>query len=112
MTRFPSHPLVGPFADALFAADLPSLPADRRREVVSFVARRADGLPSFIRFGVLVIAALYRGAMAVPGAWPVVRFIAGKPLPVISEYPRLIRSLGYTYIWERWPATAPDGGVR
>ena len=32
------------------------------------------------------------------------------PLPFVSEYPRLIRSLAFAYVWERWPDTKPDGG--
>ncbi len=85
------------------------LPANRRTDAVEFVTRRVDGLPSFTRFGVLVIGAVYRALLAIPGGWPVARLVASKPLPLLSEYPRLVRSLGYAYVWEQWPATLPDG---
>ncbi|MEY2583780.1 MAG: hypothetical protein QOE09_3629 [Ilumatobacteraceae bacterium] len=104
--------IVGPFADVLLAGDLPLLPIDRRAEVVQFVQQRAEVIPSFTRFGVTVIGLLYRGLIAAPGGVPVARFLASKPLPVLGEYPRLIRSLGYAYIWERWPDTAPNGAIR
>jgi hypothetical protein len=35
--------------------------------------------------------------------------VIGLPLPLLSEYPRLIRSLGFTFIWESWPDTTVDG---
>jgi hypothetical protein len=101
--------IVGPFADLLLVADLPLLPAERRAEVVEFVQRRAAGVPSFTRFGVTVIGLFYRGLISVPGGRPVARLLMSKPLPLLGEYPRLIRSLGYAYIWERWPDTLPNG---
>ncbi|MGZ7011304.1 MAG: hypothetical protein ACXVI2_14505 [Ilumatobacteraceae bacterium] len=104
--------IVGPFADLLLAADLPGLPDGRRAEVVEFVQRRANGVPSFTRFGLIVIALLYRVVMAVPGGPVVVRFLASKPIPLLGEYPRLIRSLGYAFVWERWPDTLADGAAR
>jgi hypothetical protein len=104
--------IVGPFAELLLTADLPQLPQDRRAEVVQFVQGRANGIPSFTRFGVTVIGLLYRALMAVPGGRAVVRFLMSRPLPLLGEYPRLIRSLGYAYIWERWPDTLPTGARR
>ena len=100
-----TSPLVAPFADRLLAADVPALPAERRGEVVAFVGRRVDVLPSVIRLGVTVIAAAYRVLLAVPGGWWLARRLLGQPLPLLAEYPRLVRSLGYAYIWERWPDT-------
>jgi len=101
--------IVGPFAELLLAADLPLLPPDRRAEVVRFVQRRAAAVPSFTRFGVTTIGLVYRALVAVPGGRAVARFLMSKRLPVLGEYPRLIRSLGYAYIWERWPDTLPTG---
>lgn len=101
--------IVAPFADRLLAADLAGLPSERRNEAVRFVVNRCEVVPSFTRFGVAVIGVFYRGLLAVPGGWPVGRFVASKPLPLLGEYPRLIRSLAYAYIWERWPDTLPDG---
>jgi hypothetical protein len=100
--------LVAPFAERLLAADVPALAADRRAEVVAFVGRRVDALPGFIRFGVTSIGAFYRVLLALPGGWRVARALAARPLPLLGEYPRLVRSLGYAYIWERWPQT-PTG---
>lgn len=31
------------------------------------------------------------------------------PLPLVAEYPRLVRSLSFAYIWEHWPHTSPTG---
>ena len=104
--------IIGPVADLLLLADLPELPPQRRAEVVAFVQRRANGVPSFTRFGIAVIALFYRVVVAVPGGDAVARFLMSKPVPVLSEYPRLIRSLGFTYVWEHWPDTLPSGAPR
>ena len=104
--------IIGPVADLLLMADLPRLPAERRAEVVAFVQRRANGVPSFTRFGISVIALFYRLVIAAPRGDAVARFLMSKPLPVLGEYPRLIRSLGFTYVWERWPDTLPTGAPR
>jgi len=110
MRSVPSFPLVGPFADRLLAVDLPALDDDRRAEVIAFAARRVDGMPSAMRIGVFTIAALVRAAMMLPGGNAVVSFMARRPLPLLGEYVRLVRSLGYAYIWETWPDTLPNGG--
>jgi len=109
MRSVPSAPLVGPFADLLLERDLPSLEPSRRDLVVTFVIRRVDGLPSVMHLGVLLIAALVRLALALPWQQPVIGFMSRTTLPLLGEYPRLVRSLGYAYIWETWPDTAPDG---
>ena len=104
--------IVGPFAHLLLVADLPQRPETRRVEVVAFVQRRTSAVPSFTRFGITMIALVYRAVMAVPGGRVAARFVAAKPVPVFGEYPRLIRSLAYAYVWERWPDTLPDGAPR
>jgi hypothetical protein len=101
--------IVGPFAEMVLAADLPLLPSERRTEVVQFVQRRAATVPSFTRFGVTVIGLFFAALVAVPGGRAVARLLMSKPLPVLGEYPKLIRSLGYAYIWQRWPDTLPTG---
>jgi hypothetical protein len=111
MRSVPSAPLVGPFADRLLAFDFPALDPTRRGEVVRFAARRVDGLPSVMRLGVLIIAAVVRVVMAFPGSDAVLRFLATSALPLLGEYVRLIRSLGYAYIWETWPETRSDGAA-
>lgn len=110
MRTVPSAPLVGPFADRLLKLDLPRLDDDRRAEVIAFAARRIDGLPSVMNLGVLLLAAVFRVIVALPGSTAIVSALSKAPLPLIGEYVRLIRSLGYAYIWETWPDTRPDGG--
>ena len=73
--------------------------------MVAFVGRRVDVLPSVIRIGVTGIAGLYRTLLAVPGGWRLAARLVEQPLPLLGEYPRLVRSLAYAYIWERWPET-------
>jgi hypothetical protein len=101
--------IVGPFADLLLTADLPELPDERRADVVEFVQRRANGVPSFTRFGLTVIALLYHCVMFFPGGRRIARALASKPIPLLGEYPRLVRSLGFAYVWDRWPDTSPTG---
>jgi hypothetical protein len=101
--------IVGPFAELLLATDLPQLPPQRRAEVVQFVQRRARAVPSFTRFGVTMIGLFYRALIAAPAGRAVARLLMSRPLPVLGEYPRLVRSLGYAYIWEHWPDTSPTG---
>ena len=109
----PRHPrldrIVDPFADALLAADLPNLMGGRRLEVVEFVRRRVETMPSLTRCGVTVIGAIYRTLLVVPLGSFAIRFLLARPLPILGEYPRLIRSLGYAYVWEHWPDTLPTG---
>ena len=111
MRSVPSAPLVGPFAERLLLLDLPDLPRHRRDDTIRFTSRRIDGLPSVMRIGVLLIATLFRLALLVPRSDAFVRFIARTPLPILGEYVRLIRSLGYAFIWETWPDTRPSGAA-
>lgn len=104
--------IVGPFAEMLLAADLPHLPAERLADAVRFIQRRTEAVPSFTRFGLIVIALFYRVLLAAPFGRSAARLIASTPLPLVGEYPRLIRSLGYAYLWERWPDTLPTGAAR
>lgn len=109
MRQVPSLPVVGSFAERLLSADLPDLAPAKRREVIGFVAHRVDSLPSFTRFGVLVLGSIFRCLMTVPGGWGIARLLIKLPLPLVAEYPRLIRSLGFAYVWEHWPDTTPTG---
>ena len=109
MRSVPSSPLVGPFAARLLAMDLPALPVERRDLVVEFTCRRVDGLPSVMRLGVVAIAVAVRGVLVGPWRDSVVRLLGRTALPLVGEYVRLVRSLGYAYVWETWPDTNPDG---
>lgn len=111
MRQVPALPVVGSFAERLLAQDLPDLPPPARREVVAFIARRVEGLPSFTRFGVLTLGYVFRTILAVPGGWALARLVMKLPLPLVSEYPRLMRSLAFAYVWEHWPTTTPTGAV-
>jgi len=111
MPSIRAFPVVGDFADRLLATDLPDLPGPQRREVVAFIARRVDELPSFTRFGVLAIGTLFRGILFFPGGWGMARIVLRLPLPLVAEYPRLMRSLGFAYVWEHWPRTGPTGAT-
>ncbi len=111
MRQVPALPIVGSFAERLLHRDLPELPSERRKEVVAFIAHRVDGLPSFTRFGVLVLGSVFRFVLAVPGGWGVATLVMKLPLPLVAEYPRLIRSLGFAYVWEHWPTVSPTGAA-
>jgi hypothetical protein len=111
MRQVRALPVVGAFAERLLAADLPDLSASRRREVVAFVARRVDSMPSFTRFGVLAIGSVFRVLMALPAGWTIAKALMALPLPFVGEYPRLTRSLAVAYVWEHWPDTTPTGGT-
>ena len=109
MRPVPSTPLVGPFADRLLTRDFPGLLADRRAAAVAFTIRRVDGLPSVMRLGVLAVASVVRALGAVAGHDRVLSFLVRTPLPLLGEYVRLVRSLGYAYVFETWPDTRADG---
>jgi hypothetical protein len=102
---------VARFADALLAADLPRLPDDRRHETVAFIEARVAVLPSVTRFGVRLIASVVGVVAALGGHRRAIGLVTAVPLPLLAEYPRLIRSLGYAFVWETWPLTHTDGGM-
>jgi hypothetical protein len=66
-------------------------------------------MPGVMRAGVLAVAVPVRLALGSPAGGPVLRFLARRPLPLVGEYVRLVRSLAFTYVWESWPDTRPDG---
>lgn len=100
---------VGRFADSLLARDLPALDVDRRADAVEFIERRVDGLASVTRLGVVVISHVIDLVRRLVGQERALDIATGLPLPLLSEYPRLVRSLGYTFVWETWPNTSTDG---
>ena len=109
MRQVPALLVIGSFAERLLLNDLPDLPSVRRQAVIEFIAHRVDHLPSFTRFGVIVLGSAFRLLMAFPGGFTIARAIIKLPLPLVSEYPRLIRSLAFAYVWETWPSTTPTG---
>ncbi|MFN8022306.1 MAG: hypothetical protein U0Q03_12345 [Acidimicrobiales bacterium] len=112
MRPVPPAPFVGPFADRLLALDFPSLPDDRRAQAVAFTITRVEGLPSVMRFGVTLIGLLFHGLLQLPGNDATLRFLARTPLPLFGEYVRMVRSLGYAFVFETWPDTRVDGSSR
>jgi hypothetical protein len=104
-------PPVGRFADVLLSIDLPDLPDERRAQVTEFIEQRVSTLPSFTRFGVVVISFTVDLVSRVIGLDRAAALVTAKPLPLLAEYPRLVRSLGYAFIWETWPDTRPTGAA-
>jgi len=100
---------VGRFADLLLARDLPALAESRRAEAVAFIERRVAGLPSITKLGVEIISRSVDLVGRVSGPDRMVALTTKLTLPLLSEYPRLVRSLGFAFVWESWPDTAPDG---
>jgi len=111
MTVPPATTPVERFAAALLASDLPGLPDDRLRDAVDFVERRVVDLPSITRLGVRVIGGSVDLLGRVVGRRRALQAVTARPLPLVAEYPRLVRSLGYAFIWETWPDTAVDGAM-
>jgi len=104
--------VVGRFAGAVLRADLPELPEERLAETIVFVVRRVRGMPSPMRLGVGAVAAVVGGLGAVVGDGRVAAVLRRFPLPLTGEYVRLVRSLAYAYVWDRWPTTSAAGAAR
>jgi hypothetical protein len=105
----PPSSAVERFAEILLASDLPGLTDDHLRRTAEFIERRVEVLPSITRFGVRVIGGTVDLLGRSIGQHRVLTAVTALPLPLLAEYPRLIRSLGFAYIWETWPDTAVDG---
>ena len=103
-----ANPLSRSAVDAVIGSDLPGLPDDRRREVVAFVDHRFRTLPHHMRLGVAILDAVFTVVHRIVGMSRLAK-LSRVRIPVIAEYFRLIRSLGYAFVWETWPETAADG---
>lgn len=99
------------FADALLSSDLPDLDPGRREQTVAFVQRRLASLTGPMAYGVALVAALVAVLGRLVGPARTVRWFGDRPLPLLGEYVRLLRSLGFTFVWETWPDTTPSGGA-
>lgn len=112
MSRPSSHSTpLGRFADRLLTKDLPLLADGRRADTVRFIQQRADDMASFTRFGVVVISHVVDLLGGIVGHTRAMDLVVSMPLPLLSEYPRLVRSLGFTYVWETWPDTTVNGAA-
>jgi hypothetical protein len=101
----------GIFADALLASELPDLPADRRDDAVAFVCRRAGEVPTPLRFGVTVLSVGTAIGQRLLGVDRTTAFLRVTTLPLVGELARMVRSLGFAFIWETWPSTSPTGAA-
>jgi hypothetical protein len=97
------------FADHLIARELPDLAVERRASTVAFVCRRAGALPSPLLVGVSLLAVALAAALRILGPDRTTSFLQRTRLPFVGELARLVRSLGYAFIWETWPDTGPTG---
>ncbi len=109
MAGYSSRAIVQPFTHRLLAVDLPGLTDLQRNEVARFTVRTIDELPSVLRIGVHFIAAPMRLVVLTPGSGRLLAWLIRHPLPLVGEYIRMVRSLAYTYVWETWPHTLPNG---
>ena len=108
------HPLrveggFGIFADALLSAELPDLTDARRAETVAFVCRRAREVPSPLRLGVMALSVGAALGQRFAGVERTTAFLRATGLPFVGELARMVRSLGFAFVWETWPATSPSG---
>lgn len=99
----------GRFADRLLTAELPDLPSPARADTVAFVCRRAGQIPSPLRLGVTLLAATIGVGERLAGRHRIDTFLRATSLPLIGELARMVRSLGFTFVWETWPSTSPSG---
>jgi hypothetical protein len=97
------------FAGDLIGRELPDLDAARRDETVVFICRRVRSLPSPLLIGVTLLAIAVGIAHRLAGSGRVTTFLQATRLPFVGELARLVRSLGFAYIWETWPDTSPTG---
>jgi hypothetical protein len=99
----------GLFADRLLTIELPDLPSTSRADTVAFVCRRANQVPSPLRVGVVGLSAGVGMAQRLLGVDRTTGFLRTTRLPFVGELSRMVRSLGFAYIWETWPDSSPTG---
>lgn len=99
----------GRFAAELLAVELPDLPDERRVSTVEFVCRRAAQVPAPLRLGIMVLSVLVGVARRCIGAERTTAFLRSTSLPFVGELARMVRSLGFAFVWETWPSTQPAG---
>lgn len=97
------------FADHLLGRELPDLAPDRRDAAVAFVCRRVGALPSPLLAGVALLTAAVGIGQRLVGVDRITTFLQATRLPFVGEMARLVRSLGFTFVWETWPDTSPTG---
>ena len=103
---------LGLFADRLLTIELPDLPQPAREQTVTFVCRRASQMPSPLRIGLVLVCTGVAFAQRVAGVERTTRVLQDSHLPLLGELPRMVRSLGFAFVWETWPDTSPAGDPR
>lgn len=101
----------GRFADELLAIELPELTGVRRAETVAFVCRRATQVPAPLRAGIVALTCAVGVARRTLGPERTTSFLRGTTLPFVGELARMVRSLGFAFVWETWPSTTPSGAA-
>ena len=99
----------GLFADRLLTLELPGLAAGDRADTVSFVCRRANQTPSPLRLGVVLLSIGVGISQRALGVDRTTRALRATTAPLVGELSRMVRSLGFAYIWETWPETDSTG---
>jgi hypothetical protein len=112
----PTQPLGvdGPFAafaGELLGRELPDLDDARRTATVDFVCRRVRALPTPLLLGLTLLVLAMGVARTLAGPERVTGFLCSTRLPLVGELARLVRSLGFAFVWETWPDTSPTGAV-
>lgn len=101
----------GRFADRLLAIELPDLPEMRRVATVRFVCRRANQVPTPLRLGVTALSFAAGACERILGSDRTVQLLRATSLPFVGELARMVRSLGFAFVWETWPQTSPSGAA-
>jgi len=91
--------------------ELPDLSLGARADTVAFVCRRANQMPSPLLVGLVLVCTAVGIAQRVAGLERTTRFLQHSNLPLLGELPRMVRSLGFAFIWETWPDTSPTGAI-
>ena len=97
------------FAHELLRIELPDLPDQARSDTVTFVCRRVNQVPSPLRVGVTGLSLGLAAAQRLLGVDRTTRALQRSKLPFVGELGRMVRSLGFAYVWETWPDTSPTG---
>jgi hypothetical protein len=92
--------------------ELPELPDSARAEAVEFVCRRAQPVPTPHRLGVGILSVGVGALRRLVGPVRTTDFLRDTSLPFVGELARMVRSLGFTYVWETWPDSSPTGAPR
>ena len=105
------HGAFGVFAHALLASELPDLSDERRARTVAFVCRRARAVPAPLRLGITAISIGTSVGQRAFGVGRTTAFLQATTLPFVGELARMVRSLGFAFVWETWPTTTPTGAA-